>query len=143
MKLSDTARVILSRASQHPEHLAEPPKRLPAAARDAVVRSLLKQGLLAEVPAPREHLALAWLQDEDGVQIALRITDTGLRGIGVEVAPATALDEQQGAAPHIIAGDISQSREAERDLPTAGLRESLAPSAPSARSAPNAPSGGD
>ena len=71
-KLSDTARVLLSRASQHAERLAEPPKHLPAAARDAVVRSLLKNGLLAETPCLREHLALAWRQDEDGVQIAMQ-----------------------------------------------------------------------
>ena len=78
-KLSDTARVILSRASQHPERMAEPPKHLPAAARDAVARSLLKQGLLAEAPCPREQLALAWRQDEDGTHIALRIIEAGLR----------------------------------------------------------------
>ncbi|HYF06248.1 MAG TPA: DUF3489 domain-containing protein [Acetobacteraceae bacterium] len=130
-KLSDTARVLLSGASQHAERLAEPPRHLPAAARDAVVRSLLKQGLLTEVPAPREHLGLAWRQDEDGVQIALRITDVGLRGIGVEVEPATAPDEQQGGASHIIAGDTSQPSEAVRVVPTAGQGESLAAPEPS------------
>ncbi|HYF08581.1 MAG TPA: DUF3489 domain-containing protein [Acetobacteraceae bacterium] len=137
MKLSDTARVLLSRASQHPERLAEPPRHLPAAAREAVVRSLLKQGLLEEVPAPRERRALAWRQDEDGAQVVLRITDAGLRAIGVEVEPTTAPDERQGAAPPIIAGDISRPSEAERDLPTAGQGESLA------ASGPGAPSGGD
>jgi hypothetical protein len=84
--LSDTQRVILSQASQHEQRLATPPKSLPAAARDAVVRSLLKQGLLAECAAPREHLGAAWRQGEDGTPIALRITDAGLQAIGVEMA---------------------------------------------------------
>ena len=117
MKLSDTARVVLSRASQHPDRLAEAPKHLPAAARDAVVRSLLKHGLLAEAPCPREHLALASRQDEDGVQIALQITSAGLRAIGVE---------PEGS------NDASNPSEAERDLPAAAHSESHAPSAPSA-----------
>ena len=109
MKLSDTARVFLSRASQHPERLAQAPKHLPAAARDAVVRSLFKNALLAEVPCPREHLALAWRQDEDGVQIALQVTDAGLRSIGVEVEPLTAVDEME-------LGGLSEAEyEAEQD----------------------------
>ena len=102
MKLSDTARVVLSRAAQHPERLAEPPKHLPAAARDAVVRSLLKNTLLAEVPCPREHLALAWRQDEDGAHIALQVTDAGLAAIGIEPAPETTVDamERGGLCAH-------------------------------------------
>ena len=46
-KLSDTALVLLGNAAQNDDRFAEPPKHLPAAARNAVVRSLLKQGLLA------------------------------------------------------------------------------------------------
>ncbi|HYF07420.1 MAG TPA: DUF3489 domain-containing protein [Acetobacteraceae bacterium] len=126
-RLSDTARVLLSRASQHAERLAEPPKHLPAAARDAVVRSLLKQGLLAEVPAPREHRALAWRQNGDGVQIALRITEAGLRAIGVELP-----EEQPALAPP--PEEVWQPSEAARDWPTAGQGESPAGSAPSALS---------
>jgi hypothetical protein len=33
-KLSDTERVLLNRAAQHPSRLAEPPKGLPTAAPD-------------------------------------------------------------------------------------------------------------
>ncbi|MCC6718566.1 MAG: hypothetical protein IT555_11845, partial [Acetobacteraceae bacterium] len=52
MKLSDTQRVILSEASQHALLLAPLPK-LPKAAANAVLKSLLRNGLLAECPAPR------------------------------------------------------------------------------------------
>jgi hypothetical protein len=41
-KLSDTQRVILSAAAQHEMGLARAPKTLPAAARNAVFRSLIK-----------------------------------------------------------------------------------------------------
>ncbi|WP_198376073.1 hypothetical protein [Neoroseomonas rubea] len=45
-KLSDTRRVILSNAAQHDALLAEPPARLPTAARQSVLRSLIAKGLL-------------------------------------------------------------------------------------------------
>ena len=47
-KLSDTALVLLGKAAQRDDRFAELPKHLPAAARNAVVRSLLKHGLLIE-----------------------------------------------------------------------------------------------
>lgn len=52
--LSNTARVILIAASEHPERVATLPAQLPAAAQHAVVRSLLKAGLLEEVEAEGE-----------------------------------------------------------------------------------------
>ncbi len=83
-KLSDTQRVILSAAAQHEMGLARPPKTLPAAARNAVFRSLIKNNLLTEINAPREHLGLGWRQDDDGTWIVARITDEGLRAIGID-----------------------------------------------------------
>ena len=41
-KLSDTALVLLNKAATRDDRLVEPPNHLPAAARNAVVRSLLK-----------------------------------------------------------------------------------------------------
>ena len=84
MKLSDTQRVILSAAAQHEMGLARAPKTLPAAARNAVFRSLIKNNLLTEINAPREHVGLGWRQDEDGTWIVARITDEGLRAIGID-----------------------------------------------------------
>ena len=60
------------------------PKTLPAAARNAVFRSLIKNNLLTEINAPREHVGLGWRQDEDGIWIVARITDEGLRAIGID-----------------------------------------------------------
>ncbi len=83
-KLSDSQRVILSAAAQHEMGLARTPKTLPAAARNAVFRSLIKNNLLTEINAPREHVGLGWRQDEDGTWIVARITDEGLRAIGID-----------------------------------------------------------
>jgi len=91
-KLSDTALVLLGKAAQNDDRFAEPPKHLPAAARNAVVRSLLKQGLLIEDAVPLNH-PMTWRTDDsdaDGggaelrCSIALRITDAGFRAIGQE-----------------------------------------------------------
>jgi hypothetical protein len=83
-KLSDSQRVILSAAAQHEMGLARSPKTLPAAARNAVFRSLIKNNLLTEINAPREYVGLGWRQDEDGSWIVARITDEGLRAIGID-----------------------------------------------------------
>ncbi len=83
LKLSDGQRALLFQASQHEAWLAPLPK-LPKAAANAVLTSLIKKGLLAECPAPRDHIGRAWRQDEGDVWIALRITDEGMRAIGVE-----------------------------------------------------------
>jgi hypothetical protein len=84
IKLSDSQRVILSAAAQHEMGLARAPKTLPAAARNAVFRSLIKNNLLTEINAPREHVGLGWRQDDDGTWIVARITDEGLRAIGID-----------------------------------------------------------
>ncbi|WPB83751.1 DUF3489 domain-containing protein [Sediminicoccus rosea] len=84
IKLSDTQRVILSAAAQHEMGLARAPKTLPAAARNAVFRSLIKSNLLTEISAPREHVGLGWRQDEDGTWVVARITDEGLGAIGID-----------------------------------------------------------
>jgi hypothetical protein len=90
-KLSDSQRVILSAAAQHEMGLARPPKTLPAAARNAVFRSLIKNNLLTEINAPREHVGLGWRQGDDGTWIVARITDEGLRAIGIDPNESDAL----------------------------------------------------
>ena len=111
MTLSDTQSLALSRASRHEARLAAAPTGLRAAARDAVFRSMLKNGSLAECAAPREHAGLAWRQDADGAGVALRVTDTGLRAIGV--APHEGADAAPAAVPLAAAP-------APEDVPAAG-----------------------
>jgi hypothetical protein len=110
-KLSDSQRVILTAAAQHEMGLARAPKTLPAAARNAVFRSLIKNNLLNEINAPRDFVGLGWRQDDDGTRIVARITDEGLRAIGIDpnegdavagepdTAPTVAPDAEPGESP--------------------------------------------
>lgn len=144
-KLSDTQRVILSAAAQHDLGLARAPKALPAAARNAVFRSLIKSNLLTEINAPREHVGLGWRQDEDGTWIVARITDDGLRAIGIDpnegdapagepdgsgiegsvpdTAPTGAEGAAEGDAP---AEEAEPAQGAPTPAPRAGLRDAAA-----------------
>ncbi len=96
LKLTDTQRATLTKASEHEAHLAPPP-RLPKAAANSVLRSLINSGLLVETAAPHQHVGLGWRQDADGAWIALRITDAGLRAIGAGFLPH--LDTAASEAP--------------------------------------------
>jgi hypothetical protein len=124
--LSDTQRIVLGQAGQHAQRLAPLPK-LPKAAADAVLKSLLRNGLLAECTAPREHAGRGGRQDEHGGWIALRITATGLRAIGlepdpVEDTPTTAGDAAPpGAAPETQSDATATPPEADTVTPAAPL----------------------
>ena len=118
-KLSDSQRVILSAAAQHEMGLARAPKTLPAAARNAVFRSLIKANLLTEINAPREHVGLGWRQDEDGTWIVARITDEGLRAIGIDP------NEDDAAADTTPKGAL-EAEPAPQDTPV-GERAQAAP----------------
>ena len=85
-KLSTTARAILTAAAERDDRIALAPERLPAAARRAVVLSLLKAGLLQEVAAEDDHPA--WRMTEGGERCARRINDAGLGAIGAEATEA-------------------------------------------------------
>jgi hypothetical protein len=131
MKLSDTQGLILGQASRHEQGLAAAPKTLPAAARNAVFRSMLKNGLLAECAAPRECLGLAWREDADGARIALRITDAGLRAIGIDPR------EEGGAAAGSRPDESTDALEAEAPETGQPSDADRAPSPP--RPAPRKP----
>jgi hypothetical protein len=124
-KLSDTQRVILSAAAQHRMGLARPPISLPAAARNAVFRSLIKNNLLTEINAPREHVGFGWRQDEDGTWIVARVTDEGLRAIGIDPNEG---DAWADAAPTVAPAAEPATQDANSDKPAqaAPLTEELA-----------------
>jgi hypothetical protein len=118
-KLSDTQRVILSRAAQHEALLAAPPTHLPAAARQAVLRSMISKGMLEEVTAPRDAIGLGWRQDDDGGWIALRITAAGLAAIGVE--PEMAADVPDAELGGLTPAEFEQEQELAQAALDAGV----------------------
>jgi len=154
MKLSDTQRTILEAAAQHPEHLAYPPARLPAGARQTVAKALLKNDLVIAVHRPAFDAIAKWTVDGD--EMLLRITDEGLRAIGIDpnadapededtrprderngVDPRllTGIDEDDDAAPvggedaaegHAIAEEAKAAEAAPTPAPRANLRDAAA-----------------
>ncbi len=87
-KFSDTARAMLTLASTRPDRLVRPPQ-LPTAAARQVVRSLLSNGFVEEVPALTEDAVYIWRTADDGSLSMLRATDAGLAAAGATLASAT------------------------------------------------------
>lgn len=114
MKLSDTQRAILTAAAQHPKHLALPPERLPAGALQKVAQALLKNDLVIAVSARAYNAADAW--QVDGVPHLLKITDDGLRAIGID-PNADAAPEEDEQSPAAIARRNAERLAAEQAAP--------------------------
>ncbi len=98
MKLSDTQRAILDAAARHPERLAYPPERLPTGARQKVAQALLRNDLVVAVHRPAYDAIAKWTVDGD--EMLLKVTDDGLRAIGIDpnAGDAPEEDEQSAAA---------------------------------------------
>ena len=106
MTLSPTQTQVLTAAAHHPHHLAKAPVGLPAAARNAVFRSMLGNELLAEVAAQPEHVGLAWRRNENGTPMVAHITDVGLRVVGVDPAE----NDRPAGAPYSPPDALRPSR---------------------------------
>ncbi|MEX2408390.1 MAG: hypothetical protein WD489_04710 [Rhodovibrionaceae bacterium] len=81
--LSDTALILLGRAADSEDQMLMPiPKTVKAhgKALERVLRSLLNQGFVEEVPVGLADEA--WRSDHEG-RYGLRITEAGLKAIGV------------------------------------------------------------
>ncbi|MBX6382441.1 MAG: hypothetical protein IRZ07_05615 [Microbispora sp.] len=134
MALTETQRRILTAAAQHPHGLAEPPEKLPGAACAAVGKALLKANLVIAVHRPDYEARALWMIDGDSM--LLRITDEGLRAIGLDPAqPATGADTAPPAdapqADPALADEATQGAPLAEDL--ALLDEALATPPPARR----------
>jgi hypothetical protein len=87
MKLTDIQLVVLSAAAQRDDRAVELSAKLIGDAGRKIVRRLLSENLLEEIPALGS--LPVWRSDKDEGQLALRITDLGLEAIAVkDPAPA-------------------------------------------------------
>ncbi|WP_037302022.1 DUF3489 domain-containing protein [Rubritepida flocculans] len=111
MKLTDTQRAILAAAAGHPEHLAYPPERLPAAARQVVAKSLLRSDLVIAVHRPAYDAIAKWTVEGD--EMLLKITDEGLRAIGVDPNAGEAPEEDEQSAEAIARRNAERRAAAE------------------------------
>jgi hypothetical protein len=86
MKLTDTQLVLLSAASQREDRAVEIAANLKGAASSKVVRKLLDEGLIEEIPTGGS--LPVWRRDDSNGALALRITDEGVAAIQVSDTPA-------------------------------------------------------
>lgn len=112
-KLSDTQLVILTAAAQRENGAALPPPtplKVKGGALTAVLKSLLKRGLLEERPATKHDEA--WRDGKDGRPVTLAIAKAGLEAIGLDVEPgrdtaattnaATATEQRAGTKQALL-----------------------------------------
>jgi hypothetical protein len=94
MQLSDTQTAILATAVARSDHMAFPvTPPLKGGAVGNVLKSLVKRGLLEEVPAHDEQTV--WRCDDAGLPITLRASDAGVLHLGGTVERAPELDESR------------------------------------------------
>ena len=117
-KLSDTQHEILNAASQHPHLLARPPARLPAGARTKVADALLRLNLLIAFRGKDEQRTPDALWKVDGETYLLRLTDEGLRAIGLD--PNDAGDPEPDTAPQGAEDAAPQGEDALAEEPAHG-----------------------
>jgi hypothetical protein len=129
MKLSDTQRAILEAAARRAGRMIQPPPS-PPAPRAQIARKFLEHGLAEECTSAPGFNRFLW---GGNVASGLRITDEGMRAVGIESADE---DEQSAAA-------IAR-RNAERLAAEAAATETapVAPTAPT-DAAEDAPRGED
>lgn len=99
-KLTDTQLVILSAAARRDDRLVLPlPKslKITGGAVTAVLKSLLKKGLLEETPAAAD--AATWREEKDGQHLTLVLTEAGLQAIDGAPTVGTAKPASRGKAP--------------------------------------------
>ena len=108
IQLSDTQAVILSAACARDDRIVFPvTTTLKGGAINAVLGSLLKKGLVEEIPAMSE--ATVWRHGDDDTPLTLRATPAACATLGIEsdVAPAGA----DGAPEEEPAADMAEAVE--------------------------------
>jgi hypothetical protein len=94
MKLSDTQRTILEAAARRADRMIQPPPS-PPAPRAQIARKFLEHGLAEECTSAPGFNRFLW---GGNVASGLRVTDEGLRAIGIEPAATDVEDDEQSAA---------------------------------------------
>src|SRR5712671_3311014 len=127
MKLTDTQLVILSTASQREDRAVDGPANLKGGGARNVITKLLSNALLEEVPAA--STLPVWRKDTEKGALALRITDRGMRAIGVAAPAPEPIDTRAATGVPAAAARAAEPRRSAR-------RRKAAPSPRKARSAP-------
>jgi hypothetical protein len=95
--MSATARAVLTLAATSNDHLVQLP-HMPVAAARQVVRSMLKAGLVEELPALVDDARYKWRTTENGEVLGLRATALGLVRVAEGANAAIAASVSIGTA---------------------------------------------
>jgi hypothetical protein len=96
--LTDTQAVILSAACARPDAMVFPvTTRLKGGAVGNVCKSLLKRGLIEEIPASDQ--TTVWWHDEERGPMTLRVTALAYATLGITDDPEEQTNSQQAAEP--------------------------------------------
>ena len=137
MTLSDTQLLILSAASQRPDHAATLPANLKGSAAKKVIDRLLKQKLLQELHA-KDDMPV-WRRGHDNRPYTLRITKAGFKAIEVEDV-ADAPDNKATAGPDRVAAakTTAETKSSERPgrAKRSNAKKAAAPSAKATKASP-------
>ena len=109
MTLSDTQLLILSAASQRPDHAAILPANLKGSAANKVLDRLLKQKLLQELLA-KDDMPV-WRRGDGNRPFSLRITKAGLRAIEVKDVAKASDNKAAADLDEVAAADVGSEGE--------------------------------
>jgi len=126
MKLSDTQLILLSKAAKRDDHAVELTSDIEAIAAEKVVSKLAGAGLIEEIES---HGALpVWRRVED-TAFTLRITDAGLKAVGVDetIAKSNAKQPARKASVKTKAGVSTKSRRVAKSTPSSKTSKPKAP----------------
>lgn len=119
MKLSDTQLIVLSAAAQREDHGIALPQKLRGGAAQKFAAKLLREGLVEEVRA--RGILPVWRRDDANGPMALRMSRSGMKAIGVEEdgpAQATARPERN-PSPSSQGKQSRRARSAASDVASA------------------------
>ena len=106
-KLTDTQRLILTRASARPGNLALPlPEGLHGAAAKMAIGRMVQLGLIEEVDANLRRNEPLWRETGDGHGTTLIATDTGLEAIGIDSVVVKTMAALRDAKPEVVAAAL-------------------------------------
>ncbi len=137
MTLSDTQLLILSAASQRPDHAATLPANLKGGIAKKVIDRLLKQKLLQEVHA-KDDMPV-WRRGDDNRPYTLQITKAGFKAIEVEEVADAPDNKATNGRNEVAAAKTpaeAKSSERPRGAKRPSAKNAAAPSAKAAKASP-------
>ena len=105
MTLSPAAVIVLTRAAEHPDHLLEFQRKLPAVARRKMIDALLRDGIITETAGDFRFASMFEDASTGMLLTTLRITNAGLRSLNLD--PPDAQETSATDVPAVVAQEAA------------------------------------